>query len=128
MPAYLLDTHTLLWWHEEDPHLSITAKEIIVNPNNTISVCIVSFWETIIKESIGKLNLKYGIDDLTEACIRNNIQIVPIRLYYLNQLSLLPLIHKDPFDRMIVATAYCDHLTLISKDKQLSAYNIPVIR
>lgn len=117
----------LYWWHENDPQLSQTAKETIKSPENTLGVSIVSFWETVIKESIGKLKLDYTINNLAAACEKNNIEILPVRLYYLNQLSLLPLIHRDPFDRMIVATAYSDHLTLISKDKQLSAYNIQVI-
>lgn len=127
MPAFILDTHTLLWWHEDDTQLSRPAKETIRNPENTLVVSIVSFWEIVIKETIGKLKLDYTIDMLAAACIKNNIQILPVRLYHLNQLSLFPLIHKDPFDRMIVATAYADKLTLVSKDKQLSAYNIQVI-
>ena len=127
MSAFILDTHTLLWWHEDDPQLLQSAKEIIRNSENTLVVSIVSFWEIVIKETIGKLKLDYTIDKLAAACIKNNIQILSVRLYHLNQPSVLPLIHKDPFDRMIVATAYADSLTLVSKDRQLSAYNIQVI-
>jgi len=79
------------------------------------------------KRNYRKAEIRYTIDNLAAACIKNNIQILPVRLYHLNQLSLLPLIHQDPFDRMIVATAYSDKLILVSKDKQLSAYNIQVI-
>jgi PIN domain nuclease of toxin-antitoxin system len=127
MPSFILDTHSLLWWHEEDPQLSETAKGTIRNPENILIVSIVSFWEIAIKEGIKKLKLEYTINDLAVACLKNNIQIFPVRLYHISQYSLLPLIHKDPFDRMIVATAYSDKLTLISKDRQLSAYNIEVI-
>ena len=72
--------------------------------------------------------MDYTINDLAVACMKNDILILPVRLYHINQYSLLPLIHKDPFDRMIVATASSEKLTLISKDRQLSAYNYEVIR
>lgn len=112
MPAFILDTHTLLW-HEDDPQLSQAAKETIKIPENTLVVSIVSFWEIVIKQGTGKLKLDYTINDLAAACLKNNIEILSVRLYNLSQLSLLPLIHRDPFDRMIVATAYGDKLTLI---------------
>ncbi|MGI8634277.1 MAG: type II toxin-antitoxin system VapC family toxin [Segetibacter sp.] len=127
MGRYLLDTHTLIWWNEDDDQLSPIASKTIKDLSNTLYVSIVSFWEIVIKITTGKLKLDYTSNELAEACITNNIQIVPIKLYHLNQLSLLPLIHRDPFDRMLAATAYSDHITSISKDEQLAAYNISVI-
>ncbi len=127
MGRYLLDTHTLIWWNEDDDQLSPIASKTIKDLSNTLYVSIVSFWEIVIKITTGKLKLDYTSNELAEACITNNIQIVPIKLYHLNQLSLLPLIHRDPFDRMLAATAYSDHITLISKDEQPAAYNISVI-
>ncbi len=85
MPAFILDTHTLPWLGlGDDPQLSQSGKETIRNPENTLVVSIVSFWEIVIKETIGKLKLDYAINSLAAACIKNNIQILPVRLYPLN--------------------------------------------
>ncbi|MDQ6813424.1 MAG: type II toxin-antitoxin system VapC family toxin [Bacteroidota bacterium] len=127
MPKYLLDTHTLMWWHEEDDSLSTVAIQTIENLSNRLYVSIVSFWEIVIKLKTDKLKLNYGIDELAEACILSKIDIIPINFYHLNQLSLLPLFHRDPFDRMLAAIAYSEGMNVVSKDKQLSQYNIPVI-
>ncbi|GEO09831.1 type II toxin-antitoxin system VapC family toxin [Segetibacter aerophilus] len=127
MSRYLLDTHTLIWWNEGDKQLSQLATKTIENLANSLYVSIASFWEITIKLQTGKLKLDYYINELAAACITSNIEIVPVKLYHLNQLSLLPVLHKDSFDRMLAAIAYSDHMTLISKDKQLGAYNISVI-
>ena len=127
MGNYLLDTHALLWYNEDDPQLSPEAKTIINNAENMLFVSIVSFWEIVIKQSIGKLKLEYSLELLAALCIETSIQILPIQLYHLNQLSLLPAFHKDPFDRLIVATAISESIMLISKDNQMKGYMTEVI-
>ena len=126
MDKFLLDTHTLLWWHENDSQLSTQVKEIILNPGNRIEVSIISFWEIVIKQTVGKLKLKYSIEELIENCIKNNFRIITMHFLHLNQLSVLPLIHRDPFDRYLIATAMCENLQLLSKDKHFSEYHITV--
>lgn len=127
MGNYLLDTHALLWYNEDDPQLSPEAKTIINNAENMLFVSIVSFWEIVIKQSIGKLKLEYSLELLAALCIETSIQILPIQLYHLNQLSLLPAFHKDPFDRLIVATAISESIMLISKDNQMKGSMTNVI-
>lgn len=127
MRRILLDTHTVMWWHEDDVRLSALARETIEDLSNTVHVSIISFWEIVIKLKIDKLQLDYSIDELAAACIKSNFKISPIKFHHLNQLSLLPLFHRDPFDRMLAAIAYSEKMNLISKDKQLAAYNISVI-
>lgn len=127
MKNYLLDTHTLLWMHDDSKEISQEIKDKLSSKESQLFLSIASLWEITIKQQINKLDLQYSLDDIAAYCLDNSILIKPILLYYLNQLSSLPLIHKDPFDRMIVATAYSDNLTLVSKDRQLSAYNIHVI-
>ena len=127
MKKYLLDTHTLLWMHDDSREISQEIKDTLSSNDAHLFLSVTSLWEIAIKSQINKLHLEYSLDDIAAYCLDNNILIKPILLYYLNQYSILPLIHKDPFDRMIVATAYADSLTLVSKDKQLSAYNIQVI-
>ena len=127
MAGYLLDTHALMWWHEEDERLSLVAMKAIEDLSTNVYVSIVSYWEIVIKLKTDKLKIDYSIDELANACIISKIDIIPIKFYHLNQLSSLPLFHRDPFDRMLASIAYSEHMTLISKDKQLSAYNISVI-
>lgn len=127
MARILLDTHALIWWHEEDVRLSQMAIKAIEDLSNTVYVSITSFWEIVIKLKTEKLKLNYTIDELMEACALSNMVLIPIKLYHLNQLSLLPLFHKDPFDRMLAAIAYSDSMTLISKDDKLSQYNISIL-
>ena len=127
MDKFLLDTHTLLWWHENDSQLSTKVKDIIINPKNTVGVSIISFWEIVIKQTVGKLTLEYSIEELVENCIKSNFRIIPMHFLHLNQLSILPLIHRDPFDRYLIATAMSENLQLLSKDNQFSEYNITVI-
>lgn len=127
MKNYLLDTHTLLWMHDDSKEISQEIKDTLSSNDSQLFLSVASLWEITIKQQINKLHLEYSLDDIAAYCLDNNISIKPILLYYLNQYSLLPLIHRDPFDRVIVATAYSDNLTLVSKDKQLSAYNIQII-
>ena len=127
MDRYLLDTHTLLWMHEDVKLLSPTVKQIIENPQNIIFTSIASFWEIVIKKSLGKLKLNYDINDLAETCLYNNITIRNISFNHLNQLGILPFLHRDPIDQMLIATAYVEQLGFLSKGKIASAYNINII-
>lgn len=127
MGKYLLDTHTLLWMHDDSDLISTDLRSILSAKDSRLYLSIASIWEITIKKQIKKLKIDYSLDEIASYCLDNNILILPVSLIYINQYSLLPLIHRDPFDRMIVATSYCDNMILVSKDKQLSAYNISVI-
>ncbi|MCW3110078.1 MAG: PilT protein-like protein [Segetibacter sp.] len=127
MGKYLLDTHTLLWMHDDSELISADLRNIRADETSYLHLSIASLWEITIKQQIKKLKIDYTLYEIASYCLDNNIIILPVSLIYINQYSLLPLIHRDPFDRMIVATSYCDEMTLVSKDKQLSAYNISVI-
>lgn len=127
MGRYLLDTHTLLWMHDDSELISADLRNILAAKDATLYLSIASFWEITIKKQIKKLKIDYSLEEIASYCLDNNIVILPISLSYINQYSLLPLIHRDPFDRMIVATCYFEKLTLVSKDKQLCEYNISVI-
>ncbi|WP_370632792.1 type II toxin-antitoxin system VapC family toxin [Pedobacter sp. MC2016-14] len=127
MQQYLLDTHTLLWMQDDNDALSLYAKQVLNDTNNDLYVSIATFWEITIKQSIGKLQLDYTIDELIKSCVINNIFILPIQIEYLKVLKDLPLIHRDPFDRIIVATAIDMNYKLISRDSNVSKYAIDVI-
>src|SRR3546814_14463476 len=87
MGQYLLDTHTLLWLHDDSPRLSKQAQSIILDSSNDLQVSMASFWEITIKKALGKLVLAYSLSDLYEACITGNITVVPIQLSNLIQLE-----------------------------------------
>jgi len=122
MAAYLLDTHTLLWCSENDENLSPKVERIITNPDNDIFVSIVSFWEICIKISINKLQTKLPVEQLEQYLINNNIQLLPIKLNHTFLVKNLPLFHRDPFDRLLIAQAISENLILLSKDSNFEKY------
>lgn len=122
MNSYLLDTHTLLWYSSNDDNLSDKVAEIIKNPDNEIFVSLVSFWEIGIKISIGKLESKIKIEQLEKYLKDNNIKIISIQMENIYFIKDLPLLHKDPFDRLIIAQAYSKKLIILSKDSNFKFY------
>lgn len=127
MRQYLLDTHTLLWMQDDNKTLSTTAREILEDNRCNLYLSIASLWEISIKQSLGKLQLEYTLDELSESCLSNNILILPIQLSALNILKNLPFIHRDPFDRIIVSTAIDMNFNLITKDLNLHKYDTNTI-
>ena len=127
MPEYLLDTHTLIWMLEDNPLIPLRIKNLITKFDSQLSISIISIWEIVIKTQIGKLELKFEIQDIFEYCERNKIQIRPVTINYLLTYQTLPLIHRDPFDRMIIATAISDKITIVSKDAEIAKYQVNLI-
>lgn len=116
---YLLDTHIFLWWLVEDSKLSLEFKSIISNPKNIVFLSVASVWEISIKVAIKKLNLKVPLNDLFTNL---EFEILPIMLDHVLKLHLLPPLHKDPFDRMLIAQAQFENLTLLSDDEKIKLY------
>ena len=127
MPEYLLDTHTLIWMLEDNTLIPLRIKNLITKFDSQLSISIISIWEIVIKTQIGKLVLKFEIQDIFEYCERNKIQIRPVTINYLLTYQTLPLIHRDPFDRMIIATAISDKITIVSKDAEIAKYQVNLI-
>jgi PIN domain nuclease of toxin-antitoxin system len=123
--SYLLDTHTLLWWLSENPLLSTQAKIIISTPENLIFVSAASAWEISIKKAIGKLDAP---DDLEQAIVYNNFIPLEITIKDGDLAGKLPNYHNDPFDRMLIAQAMNNNLTIITKDSKIPQYQVKTIR
>lgn len=124
---YLLDTHTFLWFLLNNDSLSKTVRDIIED-SPILYLSIVSLWEIAIKTSIHKLNLKNRtLADLLNACKEKNIQILPITPKHIEEVSTLPFIHRDPFDRMLVAQAKVERMTLITHDQYIPQYPIEIV-
>ncbi|MEL6262294.1 MAG: type II toxin-antitoxin system VapC family toxin [Cyanobacteria bacterium J06626_6] len=120
---YLLDTHALIWFLEDDLRLpEATRTQIETTP--TIFVSIASLWEIAIKANIGKLTLSFAFNTIEPNLIDLSITQLPITFTDLETYLSLPLHHRDPFDRLLVAQASNYSLTVISRDTQIDAYAI----
>ncbi|MBB3840307.1 PIN domain nuclease of toxin-antitoxin system [Runella defluvii] len=119
---YLLDTHTMLWYLEDNPQLSSKVKKLI--ENETCFVHIISFWEIAIKISIGKLSLSYDLDQLISQVQKEAITILPISENAIKTVKELPLYHRDPFDRLLIAEALSNNYVFLSVDNQIDPYPI----
>lgn len=115
----LLDTHLLLWWMGDSPSLPAEARALISDPGNTIFVSAVSLWEIWLKESLGKLRLPASFEDRLAS---ESFENLPLTGEQARQVALLPWHHRDPFDRMLVAQAQTEDLTLLTADPPVAAY------
>ena len=122
---YILDAHTVLWYFAQNNKLSAKADEIIDNPENTIYVCSATLWEIAIKIALGKLEASF--DEILEKLDISGFQVLQIESMFLRDLIDLPQIHKDPFDRLIIATAKREDMTLITADEIIPQYDVRCI-
>lgn len=118
----LLDTHVLIWW-DEGARLSAAARSAIETADQ-VYVSAVSAWEIAIKVSLGRLR---PTRTLTQAVEDSGFEELPVRLRHADQLTRLAPLHRDPFDRMLVAQAVAERLTLVSRDRALARYQVPLI-
>ena len=123
----LLDTHTVLWFFEDDERLSKSAIEAIYNPDNKKYVSIATLWESAIKYSIGKLKLDGGIEGFIEAIDDNGFILLNIEPEHIKTFTDLPYIHRDPFDRIITAQAMVEDMAIMTSDDNIVKYEIKSI-
>ena len=121
----LLDTHILIWALENNLSLSKKARNVIITGGNMVFVSSASVWEISIKKSIGKLRVP---DNLLEELIAHRFNLLNISAEHAQLAGELPMIHKDPFDRMLVAQAKIEKLTLISNDPMIAQYKVKLLR
>ena len=126
MAKMLLDTHTYIWFSEDDSQLSSQARSIIENPDNDVFLSIVSLWEMAIKINLGKLQLKRPFEVIEQDLLRHDFQLLPLTVKDLVQYLPLELYHRDPFDRMLIAQSIAQNLPLVSKETVFDSY--PIIR
>jgi PIN domain nuclease of toxin-antitoxin system len=120
----LLDTHAALWYLQDSPNLSLAVGEILEATDNNLYVSIASLWEIAIKDGLGKLELKFSFQDLPSILMGFDIRILPIAFEHTERYLALPLHHRDPFDRMLVAQAIHHSYILVSQDVMLDVYPI----
>lgn len=121
----LLDTHALLWWFVDDPALSPAARGAIEAEDAEISVSAVSAMEVTTKFRLGKLPQAAALADRFEALVEGySFAPLPITLRHARLAGSLPIAHKDPFDRLLIAQALTENLTLISNEKLFDASGV----
>ena len=120
----LIDTHTFLWFINDDPQLS-TAAATLLESEHTILLSTVSIWEIALKISIGKLTLAQPFEQfIPEQLALNDITLLPIRITDCSRVVNLPFHHRDPFDRMLIAQASVDQMPIVSIDAAFDAYGV----
>ncbi|MEZ4863593.1 MAG: type II toxin-antitoxin system VapC family toxin [Caldilineaceae bacterium] len=127
----LLDTHTFLWWIDNDSRLSAQVGEIIRDGANEVLFSAASSWEIAIKAQLGKLALPTNSATLEDFIIdqlaKNAFHILPIQLEHTLQVYGLPLHHRDPFDRVLVAQSQVENVSILTDDPRIRRYNAQVI-
>lgn len=125
MSRLLVDTHVLLWWLADDrDRLSATARERLTAPAARVVVSAVSVWETAIKRALGKL---IAPPDLLMRLEQAAVDLLPITARHADRVAGLPDHHRDPFDRLLVAQAELEGLTIVSADPQVRRYDVTVV-
>jgi len=119
---YLIDTQILIWYLNGDSQLSEYLKNEIQNKDNEIFVSMVSFWEIALKKNTGKLNMPYSTVQLMKFCDVYQFQVIPVEEIAIDKLQEIPSIHKDPFDRLLIAICLSQSFTLISSDGCMNGY------
>ena len=125
--ALLLDTHTLIWYLEGDAQLSETAKKRLDNRDERRCVSTVSIWEMAIKIGLGKLEIKRPLSDVPKLLSDNSFEWLPLTFGHSLAYVDLPLHHRDPFDRMLIAQASAEGLTIVTRDPHFPDYAVPVL-
>lgn len=124
MISLLLDSHALLWWLDDNPKLTSDARRALEGSDTALYFSAASMWELAIKRAAGKLDLPDSM-----LAILAEEEFVELRISALHGLraGALPPHHKDPFDRMLVAQAQCERLTVVTCDPDIAAYGVPVL-
>ena len=121
----IIDTHTFLWFGDKSDKLPASIRDLIIDPDNAIQISVASFWEIGIKASTGKLPLTNCLLELEAIAGKQSIEILPITVEAISLIQQLPFHHKDPFDRILAATALVTGSVLLSAGTIFDAYGVP---
>ena len=123
----MLDTHAFLWFMQGE-NLSQTAQKAFLDTNNDLYFSAASYWEICIKHSLGKLELAGNWAKLFDQEMTvNTVRWLPIEKEHSRDIIGLPMLHRDPFDRLLIAQARVEGMTLLTADSQIQQYDIPTL-
>ena len=121
MLRLLLDTHAFLWWLADAPQLGGSARKAMADDRNEVFVSAATGWEIAIKRAAGKLQVPDNLDALVE---ESGFSHLPITFFHGEQAGALPMHHRDPFDRMLIAQAQAEGLIIITRDPYIPLYGV----
>ena len=121
----LLDTHTLLWWLDDNPALSVEARDAIADGSNVVFVSAVVIWEIRIKQALRKLKIPRNFREVLD---RQAFDHLPLTVDHAHLLADLPPHHRDPFDRMLVCQAMAERLTIVTRDPDIPRYRVRTLK
>lgn len=120
----ILDTHILLWWWDDSPRLPADMRSLISNADHEVFVSAVSIAEIAVKKSVGRLEIG---DDFAGGIASDGFTELPLTAAHSGQLATLPLLHRDPFDRMLIAQAQVEQATLVTIDRLMKQYDVATL-
>lgn len=124
----LLATHAFLWWIGDDPRLSKTAREVLLDGDNEVYFSTASAWEIAIKARLGRIELPRNVESfISKQLDVNDFTVLPIQLSHALRVAKLPVHQEDPFDRILIAQAQIEKLALVSADKAVARYSVEVV-
>ncbi|MEM7725876.1 MAG: type II toxin-antitoxin system VapC family toxin [Cyanobacteria bacterium P01_A01_bin.45] len=124
----LLDTHTFLWFVNDNPKLSDHLKDLIEDTNNVSYLSVASLWEMSIKFNLGKLTLDPNYEEFVEREVTTStIQLLNIELEHLRINATIPFHHRDPFDRLIIAQSMAEDIPIVTVDSAFDKYEVDLI-
>ena len=127
MKRIILDTSIFLWFLAGDKRLTDQSRELIEDQRNDLCISIASFWEMAIKISLGKLDVSGGYISAKDAADKLGVTALPISFESLQVLEKLPFMHRDPFDRIIIATALAEGCCVVTSDENFSKYDVATL-
>ena len=127
MSAYLLDTQCLILFRMDAPTLGRKAARILGNADSQLHLSVASIWEICIKRSLGKLELEMATDEFVETAVSAGVRLLEARPQHLYRVEKLPWHHRDPFDRLLVAQALTEDLTVLTGDPRFEPYGVSVM-
>ena len=126
--TYLVDTHIVLWLLAEPDRIPAAVRRTLADPVNTLLLSAAVVWEIAIKMSIGSYTLTEPLEDFVNREVqRNELAILPVGIKHAAAVAQLPFHHRDPFDRMLIAQALADGLTLVTVDSNIKKYAVPIL-
>jgi PIN domain nuclease of toxin-antitoxin system len=123
----LLDTHAFIWWDSDPAQLSAPALAALRDPTNEVWLSVASVWEMVIKAQLGKLTLRLPLADIVSQQQSNGLRVLPVTLAHVLAVEGLPAVHKDPFDRVLIAQANVEGSEFVSAEAVARQYPVRVL-
>ncbi len=124
----VLDTHIFLWWDSQPDLLTRDVIKAIGSGENEVFLSVASVWEMVIKFQVGKIAFRRPLRELVFGQVENGIQILDVTLEHVFQVQKLPAIHKDPFDRLIIAQAIAEGARVVTCDRIFESYPVEILQ